>query len=272
MPLIQRLDGIHYGAQTRFNAAMRRVYARADAVVFQSEFSRRVCTAHFGPPPGRASVILNGTDLDAFAPAAEPPAGPPRLIASAYWRPQKRLRDTLAVFAAFRRRRPDATLEVLGDVSRAPDEALPAPGVTYRGHVPRAALAQRLRQAHVFLHLSWFDPCPNGVLEALACGLPVVHTPNGGTRELVPEGCGALLSNEPEFDLLERDIYSAARIPRVDPEEGASAIEMILSAYSVYRQRLARHRHRFGAAHAAASYRRLIESEAGRRAGAGSCA
>ena len=41
------------------------------------------------------------------------------------------------------------------------------------------------RRAHVLLHPKVRDPCPNVVLEALACGVPVVHSASGGVPELV---------------------------------------------------------------------------------------
>ncbi len=60
-----------------------------------------------------------------------------------------------------------------------------------RGHVHLVGeYAQRdapeiFRRAHVLLHTKVQDPCPTLVVEAMACGLPVVHPASGGTPELV---------------------------------------------------------------------------------------
>src|SRR4030095_7675249 len=42
--------------------------------------------------------------------------------------------------------------------------------------------------ADAFVLASLYDPQPNAMLEAMACGLPVVTTPKCGTAELVREG------------------------------------------------------------------------------------
>lgn len=55
-------------------------------------------------------------------------------------------------------------------------------------HIPpqdSAALAALLRQHHLYLTASRNDPCSNSVLEALACGLPVLYRNSGGHPELV---------------------------------------------------------------------------------------
>ena len=42
--------------------------------------------------------------------------------------------------------------------------------------------------------LKYKDPCPNTVIEALACGLPVLYSKSGGLPELVTSNCGVGLS------------------------------------------------------------------------------
>jgi glycosyltransferase involved in cell wall biosynthesis len=63
------------------------------------------------------------------------------------------------------------------------------------------------RSAHVLLHLKYHDPCPTVVIEALACGVPVVGSRTGGLPELVGEDGGELLPVEVSW---ERAAYPAA--------------------------------------------------------------
>jgi glycosyltransferase involved in cell wall biosynthesis len=46
------------------------------------------------------------------------------------------------------------------------------------------------RRADVLLHTKVQDPCPTAVIEAMACGLPVVYAASGGTVELVGDEAG----------------------------------------------------------------------------------
>ena len=45
-------------------------------------------------------------------------------------------------------------------------------------------LASHYKKCDVFLHAAKNDPCPNTVLEALSCGLPVIYHNSGGTVEI----------------------------------------------------------------------------------------
>ena len=41
--------------------------------------------------------------------------------------------------------------------------------------------------------LKYKDPCPNTVIEALSCGLPILYSASGGVPEIVGNGCGVAL-------------------------------------------------------------------------------
>jgi glycosyltransferase involved in cell wall biosynthesis len=47
-----------------------------------------------------------------------------------------------------------------------------------------------LHKAHLLLHTQYNDACPGLVLEAMACGLPVVYSQSGGVPELVGKEAG----------------------------------------------------------------------------------
>ena len=46
------------------------------------------------------------------------------------------------------------------------------------------------------------DPCPNTVLEALSCALPVVYSNTGGVPELVGPDCGVPLPCSSDWDVI----------------------------------------------------------------------
>jgi glycosyltransferase involved in cell wall biosynthesis len=54
--------------------------------------------------------------------------------------------------------------------------------------VPSRRVAELLRAHDAYLAPSRDDPCSNGLLEALACGLPAAYLRSGGHPELVGEG------------------------------------------------------------------------------------
>jgi glycosyltransferase involved in cell wall biosynthesis len=65
--------------------------------------------------------------------------------------------------------------------------------VTFTGAVPHAQVAACYRTGDVFALSSDFDNSPNVVLEAMACGLPVVATDGGGAAEFVADPGGRMV-------------------------------------------------------------------------------
>jgi glycosyltransferase involved in cell wall biosynthesis len=68
-----------------------------------------------------------------------------------------------------------------------------ADAVTFAGYVPQDQMPPYYRAADVFALASEFDNSPNVVLEAMACGVPVVATNVGGVAEYVVADRGGSL-------------------------------------------------------------------------------
>jgi len=60
------------------------------------------------------------------------------------------------------------------------------------------ALAQQLKQHHVYITASLFEPGPMHVLEAIACGLPVLYRPSGSLTEYIGSA-GLAFSSKADF-------------------------------------------------------------------------
>lgn len=140
----------------------------------------------------RFRVVPNTVDSTLFRPPAGPITGESaRLVNVALHVEVKALDVLLQAFAALARRRPDATLELIGDGPLTPQLRRLAADlglgerVRFTGRLAPAEVAGRLRRADAFVLSSRSENLPVSVLEALCCGLPVVATSVGGVPRAV---------------------------------------------------------------------------------------
>ena len=65
--------------------------------------------------------------------------------------------------------------------------------ITWRGTIPHVEIPHLDRSAHILFSSDLNAACPNSVVEALACGLPVVSFATGSLPELVNSGAGLVV-------------------------------------------------------------------------------
>jgi glycosyltransferase involved in cell wall biosynthesis len=110
--------------------------------------------------------------------------------------PLKNLKLMLDAVAIVRDRVPRVHLVIVGDGPEAGALKQYAAAreltgdVTFVGYLPQRDTPPAYRAGDVFALSSDFDNSPNVLLEAMACGLPVVTTDVGGVREFVTERAG----------------------------------------------------------------------------------
>lgn len=169
---------------------------QADAVIVPSGFLEGV----FRQRGIAAHVVPNVVDLDRFSPAPRREPGPaPHIVVA---RNLERIYDiptALRAFAMVRAGFPAARLTVAGSGPlRGELEPLArdlgvAQAVTFTGRLDNERMAGLYASADLALNPSRVDNMPISILEALACGLPVVSTNVGGVPFLVEDGRTALL-------------------------------------------------------------------------------
>jgi glycosyltransferase involved in cell wall biosynthesis len=200
------------------------VLASADHVVYQSEFCKEAADLFLGPVQGEWEVLCNAVDTATFTPAPEPPAGGRVLLLAGDQTQPYRLGTALRTLALLSEVRLLVTGALIEDGRALAQELGVADRVMFTGRYAQRDAPSVYRRAHVLLHPKVNDPCPNVVLEALACGLPVVHSASGGTPELVRDA-GVGVGSETSW---EQDVPPA-------PDLLAAGVEHVLGRFDDFR-------------------------------------
>lgn len=208
VPCIVGARGSDIHVRSGLNAFMtRHTIARADRLLTVSAAMNAAAIAQYGAKPGRTHTIHNGFDTDVFHPRPRSPLRAElgidesarvivyvgRLVES------KGMRELIEAFEALAARNPELRLALVGDgVMREPLTALIEARnlldrVLMPGALEPAEVAQWICASDVLALPSWSEGYPNVVVEAIACGCPVVATDVGGTREIINLENGILI-------------------------------------------------------------------------------
>jgi glycosyltransferase involved in cell wall biosynthesis len=213
--IIQRLDGInwlhkkkktgikHYIRSERMNLQLsftRRMFA--DAVVYQSNFTRDWWYKVYGSLQTPHTVIHNGVDLDTFSPAPEilVPLDIIRILVVEGSFKGGHEQDLLnAVELA--NHLPDRIgkpieLLIAGNLPQSMKKFIKTqPGVTisWLGIVPHDEIPNLDRSAHIIFPAEINAACPNSLIEALGCGLPAASYATGSLPELIGDDGGIVV-------------------------------------------------------------------------------
>jgi glycosyltransferase involved in cell wall biosynthesis len=208
-------DVRNIGALPGIETATRFVVRRAATVVCVSEYLRRELETKLPEARGKTEVVSSGVDLERFAVAPRAPGDGPRYLYVGSLTERKNVRRLAAAFA----QAGSGTLTFVGDGPlRAELER--RPHVTVTGRVPHDEIPALIEAADVVCQPSMIEPFGQSLLEAMACGRPVVGTRIGGPPEFVPPEAGILI-DPADTDELERALRSPANF--VVPNDAARA-------------------------------------------------
>jgi glycosyltransferase involved in cell wall biosynthesis len=151
-----------------------------DKVVVPSGYLENV----FGQFGVRAEVVPNTLDLSRFAFRERQPLHPV-LISNRNFEPLYNVECVLRAFAHVQREFPAARLIVVGDGSQRDKllelrSELKLNHVEFVGQVDPESMPAQYARADIFVNSSNIDNMPASLIEAFACGLPVVTTNAGG--------------------------------------------------------------------------------------------
>lgn len=212
-----------FGAQEIDRLLRRRTWARrwllrrAAAVVVPSAQLAKIAASTWRLPPARVRHLPNGVDLERYRPRARRDAALVVVGGVAHFRPEKDVPALIEAFARCRERQ-RARLLLIGDgPDLAAAQALARQrgvdgSVEFRG--PVADTAAVYQEFDVFALSSRTEQMPLVVLEAMACGLPVVAPEVGDVLQMVAPANRALVTRRGDLDALaaalDRTIASAS--------------------------------------------------------------
>ena len=178
-----------------YKALMHQIARRVDTVVTGSESARRDIVRLLGIPGERIVVAPDGVAAH-YGPAGEKPSargGPKTVLYVGRSDPYKNLPGLVAVFARLvRETGMDVRLRIVGS----PDARYPEAGeaarrlgvadrVEWSGYLDEAGLLKAYQEADVLALLSRYEGFGLPVLEAMACGTPVVCSDAASLPEVV---------------------------------------------------------------------------------------
>jgi glycosyltransferase involved in cell wall biosynthesis len=235
--------------------------------VYQSEFCQRAWSVvSGGRMRGRSEIVYNGADVSRFHPVDNTRSGvrpPTIMLHEHYRRDDGGLRTALLAFAIVKGREPSAQLILAGQLSGSMSGVVEGilagvlpevrSAIQVIGQTDHAILPDLIRSADVFVHPVANSCCPHTVLEALACGVPVVCYSGTGPAELVGES-GIVLQSE--YEGLR---HGFRRFPRQDPGQLAEAILEVLHKKARYRAAARRRACLFDSDRTSARYLQIFE-------------
>jgi len=176
---------------------IHRIWKDAAGVVANSRDLRRLALR--GAPKQPIDVIPNGIDRTLFSHRGErfPDDGKLHVVCVGRLIGRKGVWELVKGMPQVIEKIPNAHLDLVGDgpleepLRRWVGEAGIADHVTLHGLIDRKDLPKHLRSASLFALPSHNEGMSNALLEGIACGLPIVVTDTGGTKELL-DGNGLL--------------------------------------------------------------------------------
>ncbi len=214
IPVIQRLDGMNWvhrcqksgilyaihSEMANFSIAFYRRFI-CSAIIYQSSFSQDWWNRVYGKVGRPETIIYNGTDLESFKPNSEEIPQDHIEVMLVEGNLSRGLdfgvKAAISVVSALADRiQKKILLRIAGNVPKSVRESLrqhsdkisPLVSIIFTGVIDKEMLIRFERRSAFLISEEINAACPNSVIEAMACGLPVIGFDTGSLKDVVGKG------------------------------------------------------------------------------------
>lgn len=230
--IIHRLDGVFYWSVAKWKYPFLNFPAKvihkffSDFTVYQSKYSKYCADKFLGKrKDNNYALIYNGVDLKKFSPTGEKienlrdnPEQKIFITASKFRREDQIIPIIKALKIYKEKYDSNFKFLIIGDFSEKlkhiPKKYKKFTQIQFLGKINNDDLPKYERSADVFLMTHLNPPCPNNVLEAMACGLPICGVNDGAMKELTDPGKNSLLIETQGDAFWKRRVYNHKEFAR----------------------------------------------------------
>lgn len=241
------LEGLQEPYRSQSLSLIRGALKHVDAFISVSEYYAEFVPGYLGIPAEKINVVPLGINVDGFQRGERESGAPFTIGFFARIAPEKGLHVLAETYRELRRsgRLREARLEAAGylapehhkylaDIEREMKASGFGAEFHYRGAVDRDDKIAFLRKLDVLSVPATYDE-PKGIflLEAMACGVPVVQPRRGGFTEIVEKTGGGLLVEPDNVAALADGIARLYREPVLAASLGDNAYEKVREHYTL---------------------------------------
>jgi glycosyltransferase involved in cell wall biosynthesis len=193
LPVIQRLDGVYYPSKhglkyIYFNRQLKKDYLKySDFIIFQSRYSRTECFTMLGEiDKSKYRIIYNGTDKNVFCPGNKKFDKNKIVFTATGSFRNKDMIEPVVMALDLLSKKYSIEFRVIGPIIN--NEVRRYTNRSYikcAGDMDKKGIAGQLKETDILIHCQLNPACPNSVIEAISCGIPVVGFDTGAMKEIL---------------------------------------------------------------------------------------
>ncbi|ACF45408.1 glycosyl transferase group 1 [Prosthecochloris aestuarii DSM 271] len=170
-------------------ALEKKLFTSADAIIVTTEEMRKYITERIKGVEEKISVLPNYVDTELFKP--EEAAKEFDLIFIGRFSEQKNLKSLLE---AIERTGCSSLIIGTGPDAEKLKKQHPSTKITWKDNLPNSELSYWLNRSRIFILPSHYEGHPKTLIEAMACGCPVIGADSPGINSVIQHGVNGMLS------------------------------------------------------------------------------